>query len=160
MKKKRVFGMNGRVMRLWNAIGMALLLFGLTGCSPSASTQEGINVLFEDNPRLHKQEVYYSGKVIGQILDQLSGNGSVHKVTVRLNPDYAKEAGRHWVFYAENGRLHAAKIYASGQALDTGDKTCGFSSKASYNWFKLKTLLSDRVYKATQKAEALSRRFD
>jgi hypothetical protein len=80
-------------------------------------------------------------------------------VTVQLAPDYTKEAGNHWAFYVEDGRLMGSKLSGSGQPLNSGDQICGFSSKAALNWFKVKTLLTDRVFKATQKAESLSRRF-
>ena len=109
--------------------------------------------------RIYKQDVYYHGLIIGQILGQKTGKGSVCKVTIRLAPEYEKEAGKHWVFYADNGSLNASRISTAGQQLTAGDKICGFGSKSALNWFKLKTLLSDRVYKANQMAEELSRRF-
>ena len=156
---KKVCLMIASKMRLWNAIALVMALIGLMGCSPMVASQEGIDVMFEGNPRIYKQDVYYRGQVIGQILNQEEGNGSVYKVSIRLVPEYDKEAGKHWVFYADNGGLNASKISAGGQPLTKGDKICGFSSKAALNWFKLKTLLSDRVYKANQIAGALSRRF-
>ena len=118
-----------------------------------------IEVMFADNPRVYKENIYYQGVAIGQIIGQTAGHGSVYKVTVRLVPEYRKEAGRHWVFYADNGALNASKISPAGQPLGAGDKVCGFDSKAALNWFKLKTLLSDRVYKANRMANELSRRF-
>ena len=138
---------------------MVVALIGLMGCSPMVSSQEGIDVMFERNPRIYKQDVYYHGHIIGHILDQKAGNASVYKVTIRLVSEYDQLAGKHWVFYAENGGLNASKISAAGQPLTAGDKICGFGSKAALNWFKLKTLLTDRVYKANQIADALSRRF-
>lgn len=151
--------MNGSKIRLWSAIALVIIFCGLMGCSPMTSSQEGIDVLFEANPRIYKQDVYYRGQTIGQVLNQEAGAGSAYKVTIRLLPEYGRAAGKHWVFYASNGSLNASMISASGQRLAAGDKTCGFGSKAALNWFKLKTLLTDRVYKANQKAEALSRRF-
>ena len=146
-------------MRFFYAIGLALFFLGTAGCNQSGSGQEGIEVMFAHNPRIYKTEVYYLGQVIGQVIDQKAGNGAVYKVVVRLVSDYAKDVGHHWVFYAENGSLNAATLNASGQPLATGSKLCGFNSKAALNWFKFKTLLTDRVYKATQQAELLSRRF-
>ena len=115
--------------------------------------------MFEGNPRIYKQDVYFRGRTIGQILDQKVGGGSVYKITIRLLPEFARTAGKNWVFFADHGRLHASRISATGQPLAAGDKACGFSSKAGLTWFKFKTLLNDRVYKANQKAENLSRRF-
>ena len=151
--------MNARVMRFFFAVGLALFYLGAAGCSQSGSGQEGIQVMFERNPRIYKTEIYYFGQVIGEVIDQKPGNGAAYKVVVRLNSDYAKDVGQHWVLYADNGCLNAATLYVSGQPLAAGGKLCGFDSKAALNWFKFKTLLTDRVYKATQKAELLSRRF-
>jgi hypothetical protein len=138
---------------------MVMALLGLMGCSPMVSSQEGIDVMFQGNPMIYKQDVYYHGQIIGQIVTQEAGNGSVYKVTIRLASGFDKEAGKHWVFYADNGGLNASKISVAGQPLTAGDKICGFGSKAALNWFKLKTLLTDRVYKANQIADTLSRRF-
>ena len=151
--------MNGSKVRLWCAIALAMIFCGSMGCSPMTSGQEGIDVMFEANPRIYKQDVYFRGQPVGRILNQEEGAGSVFKVTIRLLPEYGQAAGRHWVFYASKGSLNASMISPSGQPLAAGDKACGFGSKAALNWFKLKTLLTDRVYKANQKAEALSRRF-
>lgn len=151
--------MTGRQMRSWTAMVLAMTLIGLSGCSPMASKPKGIDVMFADNPQIYKENIYYQGIVIGQVTSQTAGRGSVHMVTVRLVPEYRKEAGRHWVFYADNGALKASKISPAGQPLSAGDKVCGFGSKAGLNWFKLKTLLSDRVYKANRMAIELSRRF-
>jgi len=151
--------MIGMKMRLLSAFALVTALILLTGCSPMVSDQEGIDVMFEGNPRIFKQDVLYHGQVIGQILNQKAGNGSVYKVTIRLVPRYEKEAGKHWVFYADKGGLHASRISTTGRPLTVGDKICGFGSKAALNWFKLKTLLTDRVYKANQIAATLSRRF-
>jgi hypothetical protein len=154
-----MLSMNVRVMRLLCAVGLALFYLGSAGCSQSGSKQEGIQVMFENNPRVYKNQVYYFGQVIGQVVDQKPGNGSVFMVVIRLASAYAKDVGHHWVFYVDNGCLNAAMLNASGAPLEAGGRLCGFDSKAALNWFKFKTLLTDRVYKATQKAESLSRRF-
>ncbi len=151
--------MNESKAWLWSAIALAMVFSGLIGCGPVTSSQEGIVVMFDANPRIYKQDVYYRGQLVGRVLNQEAGAGSVYKVTIRLLPEYGQAVGKHWVFYASSGSLNATQISASGEPLAVGDKVCGFSSKAALNWFKLKTLLTDRVYKANQKAEALSRRF-
>lgn len=151
--------MDGRILGLWSVIALVGAIAGLVGCSPMSSSQNGIDVMFEGRPRIYKQEIFYQGRSIGQILNQKAGNGSVYKVSIQLTPEYGKEIGKHWVFYVDNGALNASRIAPTGQPLTAGDKTCGFNTKASLNWFKLKTLLTDRVYKASQKAEVLSRRF-
>lgn len=151
--------MKARGLQVWGAIGLALVLFGLAGCNPSGSDQQGIHVLFESNPRLYQPDVYYFGQVVGQVIDQKQGAGTAYRVTVRLKPEYGKEASTNWVFYADNGSLNVARLSGPGRPLNPGDNICGFGSKAALNWFKLKTLLTDRIYKATQKAKSLSRQF-
>lgn len=151
--------MTGRHLRAWTAIILTTALIGLWGCDSMTSEPKGIEVMFAGNPRINKEKVYYQGIVVGQILNQATGKGSIHKITVQLVPAYQKEAGQHWVFYADNGSLNVSRISPAGQALGAGDKVCGFGSKAALNWFKLKTLLTDRVYKANRIADERSRRF-
>jgi hypothetical protein len=42
---------------------------------------------------------------------------------------------------------------------DQGDLLCGFNSWASLNWFKFKTLISDRIAVAKYRARNLNDRF-
>lgn len=151
--------MTGKRMRPWVAMLLVLFLTGLSACGPMASDHNGIEVLFDGNPRIYKENVYYQGVVVGQIVNQTAGKGMVYKMTVQLAPEYQKAAGKHWVFYADNGGLNVSRISPAGQPLNNGDKICGFGSKAALNWFKLKTLLTDRVYKANRIADELARRF-
>jgi hypothetical protein len=157
--KEKVGRMKGRVMRRWCAIVIVTALIGLTGCNPMTSSQQGHGVIFEKQPRIYKQEVYYQGRSIGRILDQKSGAGLVHKVTIQLAPENTDMACNNWVFYVDNGHLTAFKIAAFGNPLPKDANICGFSSKAALNWFWFKTLLTNRIYKAHQKADALTRRF-
>jgi hypothetical protein len=151
--------MNGRGIRYWIAIVLAMAVIGLVGCNPMTSSQQGRGVMFESPPRIYKQEVYYRGQAIGRILDQKTGQGSVHKVTIQLASEHINKDGSNWVFYVDNGRLTAFRIAAFGNPLAKGDNICGFSSKAALNWFRFKTLLTNRIYKANQIADTLTRRF-
>jgi hypothetical protein len=157
--KEKVGRMNGRELRYGWAIIIAMALIGFTSCNPMASSQQGHGVIFESQPRIYNQEVYYRGQPIGRILDQKSGNGLVHKVTIQLTPEYVNMACSNWVFYVESGRLAAFRIAAFGNPLPKGANSCGFSSKTALNWFWFKTLLTNRIYKANLKAGALTRRF-
>jgi hypothetical protein len=151
--------MNGNDIRRWIAIVLAMAGIGLAGCNPMNHSRQGQGVMFESPPRIYKQEIYYRGRTIGQILDQKTGQGSVHKVTIQLSPEYIEMADSNWVFYVDDGRLTAFRIAAFGNSPANGDYLCGFGSKAALNWFRLKTLLINRIHKARQIADARARRF-
>ncbi len=144
-------------MRRWIICVSAILIFFLGGCNLSAPDQ-GIIVMFEGLPNLYTDTVYYNGVAIGQITSQ-EEQSAVAKVTISLAPEFEKQAGQHMAFYAAGGSLIAAKLHNFGKPLASGDKLCGFTSKAAFNWFKFKTLLNDRVAKAIQQAEELYSRF-
>jgi hypothetical protein len=158
-KGTKVDLMNGRAMRYWVAIVLAMAGIGLAGCNPMTSGRQGRGVMFESSPQIYKQEVYYRGRAIGKILEQKTGNGSVHKVTIQLSPDHMDKADSNWVFFVDNGRLTAFRIAPLGKPTTQGDNLCGFGSKAALNWFRFKTLLTNRIYKARQIADTLTRRF-
>ena len=69
------------------------------------------------------------------------------------------KADSNWVFFVDNGRLTAFRIAPLGKPTTQGDNLCGFGSKAALNWFRFKTLLTNRIYKARQIADTLTRRF-
>lgn len=151
--------MNGSDMRRWITIVLAMVGIGLAGCNPMTSSQQGQGVMFESPPRIYKQEVYYRDKAIGQILDQKTGHGSIHKVTMQLSSEHIDKADSNWVFYVDNGRLTAYRIAPFGNPPAQGDNLCGFNSKAALRWFRLKTLLTNRIHKARNIADARTRRF-
>ena len=158
-KGTKVELMNGRVMRYWVAVVLTMAGIGLAGCNPMTSGRQGRGVIFENSPRIYKQEVYYRGRAIGKILEQKNGNGSAHKVTIQLSPDHKDKADSNWVYFVDNGRLTAFQIAPSGKPTAQGCNLCGFGSKAALNWFRFKTLLTNRTYKARQIADTLTRRF-
>lgn len=142
------------------ALGMMALMgiAGVIGCQNTAGG-EGIYVMFKGAPNIYHTAVYHRGRVVGSILEQSTSDGGASQVTIRIAPDYARYAGHHWAFYVENGRLTAGKLNSSGKSVEPGDRMCGFHSKTAFVWFKVKTLLSDRVSKAGRRAEKLHRRF-
>jgi hypothetical protein len=135
-----------------------LVLLFLVGCDKGAS-KKGIQVMFDGRTDIYKNEVYYSHKVVGKITSRQMGRSSVEMVTIALVPEFKRLMGKHWAFYVSNGRIWVVRIGNSGHALSAEEKLCGFHSKAALNWFKFKTLLNDRVYKASLRAEQLYRRF-
>lgn len=151
--------MIGRENRLRGLIVLALCMIFWTGCSLSGNEKDAIQVMFDGKPQIYSQNVFYMGQSIGAVTEQASSGGSVFRVSVRLEPEFEKTFGRHWVFYVDNGSLQAARIHGSGKPMESGDAVCGFRSNAALTWFKVKTLLNDRVYKATREAQSLARRF-
>lgn len=151
--------MTGSGKKNWIAVVLAMVGIGLAGCNPMTSSGQGLGVIFKTPPRIYKQEVYFRGQVIGRILNQKTGNGSVHKVTIQLAPEHLNKAASNWVFYADKGRLTAFQIAAFGNPPAQGDNICGFGSETALNWFRLRTLLTNRIYKARQIAGDLTRRF-
>jgi len=146
-------------MKRWSAAFLlAFFILVLSGCTQNA-THEGIYVMFKGRTYIPKGDVYYHGKVIGQIESKEVNHSSIGKVSVRLIPEFEKQMGTNWAFYLKHGRMMAAKLYGSGRPLHAGDKVCGFNSKTAFYWFKFKTLLTDRVTRARMRADNLFRRF-
>lgn len=135
-----------------------MAMAAMTGCQNIAGG-EGIHVMFRGIPKIHHPDVFYHGRVVGSILEQPSVNGGATKVTIRISPEYREHAGHHWAFYVDMGRLTAGRLSSSGEPIAAGDTMCGFQTKTAFNWFKVKTLLSDRIAEAGRKAERLHRRF-
>ena len=142
-------------------LAFALLVFlfvSISGCQNNGGIQ-GIAVFFETAPRLYQNDVFWQGQVVGKILDNQTGRASVAKVTLKLDPQFESRAGKNWAFYVDQGRLNAGRLSPGGEKFKAGDPACGFNSKAAFNWFKFKTLLTDRVGKAARRAENLHLRF-
>lgn len=115
--------------------------------------------MFDGRPNITQPEVYFANKVVGKITSRQMGKGSVEMITIGLLPEFKKQVGRHWVFFVDTGRIQAARIGSAGKTISADDRLCGFRSKSAFHWFKFKTLLSDRVYKASLRAETLYRRY-
>ena len=143
-------------------IDLAMILLvaiaGVTGCQNKAGG-EGVQVMFKGIPKIHHADVYHHGRVVGSILDQSAAADGTSMVTIRVASDHREQMGRHWAFYVDRGRLTAGRLGSSGASVKPGDRMLGFHSKAAYNWFKVKTLLKNRVSEAGRRAEKLHRRF-
>ncbi len=143
-------------MQLFGTLGLVLLW--LVGCD-AASSKPDVEVMFDGRPNIAQPQVYFANRVVGNITSRQMGKGSVEMMTIDLAPEFKKHIGRHWVFYVDNGLVRAARIGSAAKPLSEDARLCGFRSKSDLNWFKFKTLLSDRVYKASLRAEMLYRRY-
>ena len=142
--------------QLFCTLGLVFLL--LVGCDVPSSKQD-LLVMFDGLPTITQPDVYFANKVVGKITSRQMGRGSVEMITIALLPVFKREMGRHWAFFVDKGRIQAARIGSAGKPIAADDRLCGFRSKSAFHWFKFKTLLSDRVYKASLRAEMLYRRY-
>lgn len=150
----------GKRMKYIVVVVIALSTFaGVIGCQNTGGG-DGIHVMFKGVPKIQTTDVYHNGRVVGSILEQSTVKGGASMVKIRISPDYKRHAGTHWAFYTDMGRLTAGRLNSSGSPLTPGDRVCGFHSKAALNWFKVKTLLSNRISEAGRRAEKLYRRFN
>jgi hypothetical protein len=154
-------------MRPGSWLGLALMISVLlAGCAPkpsqpskvSKSSQDDIAVLFDGIANLCDQGVYLNGVRIGQIQSSQLGAGNVTKTSIQLSPEAVQMLG-NMVFYIDMCQLKAVELQGVGAPFQKGAPLCGFTSKAELNWFKFKTLLSDRIAAAKRRAAALQARF-
>lgn len=141
-------------MRLRLGFVMVLVIIVLSvGCAPQ-SKQDGYTVLFDGMVNITDEAIFFRGADVGRVLSS-EENGGVTRVTVTLSPDLVTEAGNTIALYAYAGRLEVTRLQRMGQALEKEDLICGFVSKGELNWFKIKTLLNDRISAAKKRVAAL-----
>lgn len=147
-------------MRRWGGLFMALVLsLALAGCAKSPR-QDGHTVMFEGAVRLYDDRVYHNGTSVGEVLSSEIGAGYVTRLRVAFTPDFIEKVGANLAVYINNGRLRADKLQGIGGDLDPQIPLCGFNSRAAFNWFKFKTLLSDRIPVAKRRALELQARME
>jgi hypothetical protein len=134
------------------------MIVTLFGCQPGAGGQ-GIWAYFETSPPVYHKSVYWRGRVVGKIMNQEIGRGSVARFNLVLDPSFEARFGTNWAFFVDGGRLTAGQLSLNGTPLSPGQTVSGFNSRAAFNWFKFKTLLSDRLGKAMRRAGQLQLRF-
>ncbi len=147
-------------MNRWGYLWIAICLFVVVGCTIQSDQQDGFAVMFDRMPKINDENnLYYKGMIVGSIHSRTVGAGNVAKIIVTLKEDFARYNGNNLALYLRNGRLEVAKLTAIGQPLQNGDLLSGFSSRAGLNWFKFKTLISDRINAAKYRARNLNDRF-
>ena len=150
--------MGSACKRVVQMLIIQLILAFAFGCQ-GVDSREGFHVMFKGVPKIYHTQVYHRSQIIGSIQSTEAINSGTSMVTIRIDPEFQQYAGQHWAFYVQSGRLTAGKLNSSGQPFQAGDPMCGFLSKSAFNWFKVKTLLSDRISQAGRRAEKLHRRF-
>lgn len=146
-------------MRLRVGLFVALLIVALAiGCAPQGK-QEGYAVLFDGMVNIFEDAIYFNGNEVGRVLTKEVGGAGATKLTVALSPELVAATGNNLALYAHAGRLEVSTLQRMGHALEKDSPLCGFISKAELNWFKIKTLLNDRINAAKKRAAALQAQF-
>jgi hypothetical protein len=146
-------------MRLRVGFFVTLMIVALAvGCAPQGK-QDGYAVLFDGMVNIYDDAIYLNSSEVGAVLSTEAGGGGVTKITVTLSPELVAQSGDNLALYAHAGRLEVATLQRMGQALEKGAPLCGFTSKSQLNWFKVKTLLNDRVNAAKKRAASLLAKF-
>jgi hypothetical protein len=115
----------------------------------------GYAIVFDGMPKLYNDHIFLSNEIVGKIQSKIEGTSGVVKMMVDLNAEFVDQVGNSIAFYPDHGRLSAVKLQTAGESLPKDAVLCGFSSKGALNWFKLKTIFSNRVTAAGRRTEAL-----
>ena len=139
------------------------LLFGFTllavnNCTPKTNGR-GLKVYFETMPNLQDNQILFKGELVGTVQTSSIGGFRVAKLVLVLQDDFLNETGNNLAFVVRYGRLEAIKLSSLGQPLDKETPLCGFNSSMELNWFKIKTLIGDRITAAEKRARSLEQRF-
>jgi len=145
-------------MRFWVGFLITFLVSVLAAGCASKEQQTGYPVLFEDPPNLYDDGVYDSGQRVGSIVSKEMGATGITRLVITLSSDFLNETGNNFALCAHAGRLEVDKLHTFGEPLSQDALICGFTSKSELTWFKLKTLLNDRVRAAQKRAKALQAR--
>lgn len=140
----------------WILSSFAVL--AVNNCAPG-TTAGGVNVFFENMPNLQGNQVYYKGELVGTVQSSSIGGFRVARLVVKLKDDFLRETGNNLAFYVRYGRLETIKLTSLGQPLGEKTPLSGFNSSMELNWFKIKTLIGDRVVAAEKRARYLEQRF-
>lgn len=139
------------------------LLLGFTvlavnDCTPN-KTAGGVIVFFENMPNLQDSQVYYKGDLVGTVQSSSIGGFRVARLVVTLKDDFLRETGNNLAFFVRYGRLEVIRLSSVGRPLGEKTPLSGFNSSMDLNWFKIKTLIGDRISAAEKRARYLEQRF-
>ena len=137
------------------AVLILVIMAAVWGCQPpqAGSSKGGYAVMFEGKPHLTTSAVYHQGVEIGEIVSASACFGGIIQLSVAVNSQYRDMMTEDAVFFPTAGHLEFDRLSPAGQSLEDGSPVLGFSSKLSYNWYRIKHLQSSR--KAAEKARHL-----
>lgn len=145
-------------MRRSSYIMVFLALPFIFACQPQQSLQNEYSVWINGSVILYDQSVYHQGTAIGQVTVTENKN-NVTKLQLTIDPTHEEKIQKNVAFYVSTGRLNLGYLTDWAPLLEEKGYICGFSSKAAFNWFKFKTVLSDRLLKSQQRARHLALQF-
>lgn len=135
-----------------------LVVLGISMIRVPESDDTGYMILFDDSPDIQSEKIYYVGREIGQIMSTDQGARDIIRIKAQLDEDFLQEMGNNMVFYPDHGRLTATRLQTVGEPLPKDAILCGFSSRITLGWFKLKTMLENRISAANRRAQSLYRK--
>lgn len=138
-------------------IFVLFIILGIAMIRVPGNEQNGYTIIFDDLPKISSDQIFYANREVGKILTQDEGANKVVRITARLDEDFLQEMGNNIAFFPDYGRLNAMRLQAVGKPLPDDAIFCGFSSKMSLTWFRLKTLLKNRISAANRRALNLYR---
>ncbi len=139
-------------------LGAFLGLIMISGCV-HPDGKDGIGIMFDKQPLLLEDTVYFNGAAVGKVTDMQVGKANVTRVNFLPDDQFRNQVADNLVFYVSNGRLQIAKIRNFGDRLENGDVMCGFSSRSAFYWFRLKHALGDTAMAAAERAAFLAGQF-
>jgi hypothetical protein len=134
-----------------------IIILGIAMIRVPGNEENGYTIIFDDMPKISSDLIFYANREIGKIITKDEGAKKVVRITAQLDDDFLLEMGNNIAFYPDYGRLNATRLQAVGKPLPDDAIFCGFSSKLSLSWFKLKTLLENRISAANRRALNLYR---
>ena len=103
-------------MRRFFMVGFGLMLCLLAGCATQPSS-DVYYVMFDGQPKLFDDGVYFRGTSIGEIVDSAAGANGIHTVTIRIPNDSKELITNNAVFYISSGRLEYTTLANFGELL-------------------------------------------
>lgn len=150
--------MRKKLNDIFNVILFMFIVVSMIACSPRQN-QDGFSVFFESAPNLNDPQILFQGIPVGSVKSSSKGGFFVVKLIVTLENEFVRNTGNNLAFFVRDGHLEAAKLSTYGLPLRKDTPLCGFNSSIDLTWFKIKTLIGDRISAAEQRARKLKERY-
>ena len=136
---------------IFSIIALAIILGVALNQTPH-NDDVGYIIVFNGMPDIRKEGIYYENQEVGRITNTVKGSKDVVAFTAVLDEAFIQEMGMNVVFFPEYGALKAFRLQSVSPPLPEDFVFSGFSSKASLNWFKFRTIFNNRITSANRRA--------